>query len=247
MSTQIIVLAGGLGKRMGGNVPKALVPLRGKPLISYLLQAIQNAAVCERPVIVVGKGADLLKKTLGESYNYIFQEERLGTGHAVKICKPYLQKKSEHILVLYGDHPFVSSETIRSLDEEHRKSHAAMSLMTVTVPDFSGWHASFYSFGRILRDARGKIFGIRELKDSNEREKEIREVNPSFFCFESEWLWENIEKLNNNNAQKEYYLTDLLGMAIAQNRNIVSIPIEPLLALGINTPEELGFAETLMQ
>lgn len=245
MSTQIIILAGGQGKRMGGDLPKALHPLKGKPMISYLLESIKRSGICPRPVIVVGSGSEIVKKTFGSDYDYIFQSERLGTGHAVKICKEYLQGKSEHIMVLYADQPFVSSDAIQNLNKRHNNTHATMSLMTVIVSDFEDWRETFYSYGRVTRK-NGEIFSIVELKDCSDEEKLIKEVSPSFFCFCADWLWENIEKLSNNNAQKEFYLTDMLMFAVTQNKKVECMQIDPRIAIGINTPAQLEKAEKLM-
>lgn len=246
MNTQIIVLAGGLGKRMGGDAPKALVPLRGKPLISYLLDSIEQSKVSDTPVIVVGKKADMVKKVLGSSYWYILQREQLGTAHAVLVCKDELAGKYENIVVLYGDHPMVSAEVIRKLVEHHGITGATISLMTVDVSDFKEWRQPFYGYGRIIRDHKGVIHSIVELKDCTEEQKSITEVNPNFFCFNAVWLWENIENINNQNAQKEYYLTDLLAMAISQRKKVVDINVDPKTAIGVNTPEQLAIAEGLV-
>ncbi len=245
--TQVIILAGGQGKRMGGELPKVFVPLNGKPLVSYLLEAIEHSGVCKKPVIVIGNQAEKVKETLGSRYQYVYQSERKGTGHAVKICKDALLGKSENILILYGDHPFVSSDIIQKLEKTHCETHSIVTFMTVAVADFNDWRKTFYSFGRIVRDAQGALQSIIELKDANEDQKKIHELNPSFFCFKASWLWENIEKLTNNNAQKEYYLTDLLGMAIQQKEKVSAISVDPKTALGINTPEELLWAQKLMK
>jgi len=244
--TQIIILAAGQGKRMGGELPKVLVSLNGKPIISYLLKAIKHSGVCEKPLIVIGNQAEKVKETFGSRYQYVYQSERKGTGHAVKICKDALLGVSENVLILYGDHPFVSSDIIQKLEKAHRETRSTVTLMTVTVSDFFDWRKSFYSFGRIVRDEKGAVQSIVELKDASVEQKKIQELNPSFFCFQAPWLWENIKELTNNNAQKEYYLTDLLGMAIKQKEKVFAISVDPKIALGINTPEELSWAQKLM-
>lgn len=246
MDTQVIILAGGLGKRMGANAPKALTLLKGKPLIQYALDSIKNSGICPCPAIVVGKMADKVISALGPGYQYIFQNEQLGTGHAVRVAKPYLEGKSRNVLVLYGDHPFVAEDAILRLIKTHEKNRATLSMMTVTVPDFHGWREAFYGFGRVLRNAEGKPIAIVETKDAREDEKDIKEVSPSFFCYDAHWLWENIENITNDNMQKEYYLSDLLGLAIHQGKIVVSIPVDPKVAFGVNTPEELAWAEKLL-
>ncbi|MFA6215325.1 MAG: NTP transferase domain-containing protein [Patescibacteria group bacterium] len=237
---QIIILAAGHGKRMNNaELPKVLVPFKGKPLISRLLQAIKASGVCAKPAIVVGQKADMIKAALGSDYTYIFQAEQLGTGHAVMCSKDELAGKAENIMVLYGDHPLVSAETIKKIAAAHLETGAILTMATVTIPDFSDWRANFYDFGRIIRTDSGRVCAIVEKKDAAESQKEIKEVNPSYLCFQAEWLWENLAKLKNDNAQKEYYLTDLIGSACRQSQEITTVEIRPEEALGVNTAEQL--------
>lgn len=246
MDTQIIILAGGLGKRMGGGIPKVLTLLKGKPLIQYTLEAVKKSKVCDRPAIVVGTMPEMVKNTLGPEYEYILQMEQLGTGHAVMVSRPYFLGKSKNVLVLYGDNPFITGEVIKKLVDIHERNGAILSMMTVTVPDFTEWREVFFGFGRVVRDKNGNLISIVEIKDSSEDQKNIKEVNPSFFCFDANWLWTNIEKITNDNMQKEYYLTDLLALAISQGKIVVSAPVDPKVAFGVNTPRELAWAEKLI-
>jgi len=119
--------------------------------------------------------------------------------------------------------------------------------MTTTIPSFDGWYKAFERWGRILRGVDGHITNIRQFKDASEAEKEIREVDPALFCFDAAWLWPNVAALRNENAQKEYYLTDLIATAIAQGRMISSIPVQPEEVVGINTPEEREIAEQILR
>ncbi len=238
---KIVILAAGLGKRMGnGDLPKALVPLKGKPMISYLLSAVAAASVDSRPVIVVGYMADTVKKVLGDNYIYVLQSEQLGTGHAVACARDSLKDYYENILVLYCDHPLVTPQTIKNLYSTHLKSGKVLTMATTTVPDFNAWRATFDNFGRVERDANGKILRIVEKKDASETQLAIKEVNPSYFCFKADWLWQNLSNLKNENVQKEYYLTDLVGLAVTQNQDIATIEIENQEALGANTVEQLN-------
>ena len=246
METQVLILAGGLGKRMGGKIPKVLTQLRERPLIQYTLDAVKKSGICKTPYIVIGSMADMVQDALGKEYGYIVQKEQFGTGHAVMISKEQMRGKSKNVLVLYGDQPFVTSEAIQKLVDIHGRDNAILSMMTVDAQDFKDWREVFYGFGRIIRDSEGNLASIRELKDCNDSEKNITEVNPSFFCFDSVWLWRNIDKLKNSNAQKEYYLTDLLALAIAQGKTIATMQIDPKIAIGINTPEQLAWAEKIV-
>lgn len=224
---------------MGGEHPKALRELNGSPIIGYLLRNI--ASVCERPTIVVGYKADEVMARLGNAYQYALQREQLGTAHAVMCAKEGLMKKdATSIVVLYCDHPLVSAGTVRALGELREHHRAAIAFGTLTVPGFEDDFAVFREWGRIVRAHDGTIVKIVEVKDATEEEKKIREVSPSYFCFKPEWLWANLERVQNHNVKKEYYLTDLVTMAIQDGETVVSMPVSAREAMGANTPEELA-------
>ncbi|OGY48369.1 MAG: hypothetical protein A3J65_01480 [Candidatus Buchananbacteria bacterium RIFCSPHIGHO2_02_FULL_45_11b] len=245
---KIIILAAGAGKRMGEpELPKVLIELNGRPLINYLLAAVKKSGIDSRPVIVVGQKAELVKETLGPEYDYVLQAEQLGTGHAVMRAKSLLENKAENILVLYGDQPLLNFETINNLAGVHLASGKVLTMGTVLVPDFSDWRAGFFDFGRVGRDESGKVIGIIEKKDAAPEQLAIKEVNPSYFCFQAGWLWQNLEKIKNDNQQKEYYLTDLIKIARQQGEEIATVPIEPKEAAGVNTEEQLKLIEKLMK
>lgn len=246
-NTTVIILAAGEGKRMaGGDTPKPLQLLQGKPFIKYLLDSITASGVCDRPTIVVGHLAETIKQFLGDVYDYVLQEERLGTGHAVKVCKDTVAGTAENVIVFYADHPFITPETIKTLEQTHVDADATISMMTVVAPDFDEWRAPFASYGRVKRDIDGSLVGIIEAKDATPEERSIMEVSPSFFCFKSEWLFDNLEKLENKNAQSEYYLTDLVQMALSQDLSVASVVVDPKVAIGINSPEDLEIATEVL-
>ncbi|OGY47902.1 MAG: hypothetical protein A3J62_00795 [Candidatus Buchananbacteria bacterium RIFCSPHIGHO2_02_FULL_38_8] len=243
---QVIILAAGQGKRMENKkLPKVLIPLNGKPIISHLLEAVKESGVCDKPLIVVGQRAAEVKSALGSNYLYVFQEKQLGTGHAVASTQKVLNKKAENIMVLYGDHPFINAQTIRNLAQTHFRSNKVLTMATVKVDNFDDWRNSFWGFGRIIRDSSGKVCGIIEHKDATKKQFAIKEVNPAYFCFKADWLWENLWQLKKDNIQDEYYLTDLVGMACQQGHEIATIEIEPKEALGINTVEQLELVSKL--
>ncbi len=244
---QIVVLAAGHGKRMNNsNLPKVLVPLEGQPIIKYLLEAIKDSAVTSKPVIVVGQKAEAVKQALGPEYDYVLQSEQLGTGHAVACAGELLKNRVANVMVLYGDHPLITPETIKRLAESHLSSQAVITMATVKVDDFNGWRKPLYDFGRIIRDKKGAVVKIVERKDAAEINLEIKEVNPSFFCFKAGWLWDNIDKLSNNNKQQEFYLTDLVQFAFEQGYNINDIEINSESAAGVNSKEQLDLVENLL-
>jgi bifunctional UDP-N-acetylglucosamine pyrophosphorylase/glucosamine-1-phosphate N-acetyltransferase len=151
-------------------------------------------------------------------------------------------------MVLYGDHPHVSAETIRRLWDTHREAgDAVITMGTALLPDFEEWRAGFYDFGRIVRDEAGSIQRIVEKKDATEEELALLEVNPSYLCFSAEWLWKTIHRIKPNNTQGEYYLTDLIGMAIEEGKKIQTVPVPPYEALGANTMEQLMVLEGLIE
>ncbi|MBI2053632.1 MAG: NTP transferase domain-containing protein [Candidatus Sungbacteria bacterium] len=245
MKTRVVILAAGRGTRMNTETPKVLIPFQGKPMIGHLLGAVKDSGVDSRPVIVTGFQAPLVERTLGPAYDYVRQDKQLGTGHAVACAESLLAGRADTIIVLNGDHPFVKASTIAALAQLHEREQCALSMMTVMLEDFTRWRASFADFGRIIRDHNKKITSVIEVKDATPEQHEIREVNPNFFCFRASWLWPNIRKLGNDNAKGEYYLTDMVRLAIAEGECIASMSVSPREAIGLNTPEHLRLAEGL--
>lgn len=246
MSVKVIILAAGQGKRFKSSLPKVLADFSGKPMVSHVVSAVEKSGVTDRSVVVVGVGAEQVKKVLGDRCDYVYQEKQLGTGHAVAQCRPLLEGKSDAVLVLYGDHPLVTSETVRTLVGEHEKHQPTITMATVTVDDFNNWRQPFINFGRIVRNDRGFFWGIVEAKDAGIEQRAIREVNAGYYCFDAAWLWKNVEKLSNKNAQQEYYLTDLAAIAVMLANGVYTVSIAPHEALGANSPEELEILNDLM-
>jgi len=243
----IVVLAAGEGTRMKAEgLPKVLVPIGGKPIVSHLLDAIKASGVDPKPTLVIGVHGEMVQKAFGDSCQYVVQTERLGTGHAVKVTHPLLEPIAKDVMVFYGDHVLLSPETIRTLSETHVHEGNTLTMATAIVPDFNEWRKSFYDFGRIIRTADGKLEKIVEKKDATAEELACREVNPGYYCFKASWLWTELEKIKPGNAQGEYYLTDLLQQAVEEKVKIGSIKIEPKEALGINTKEQLALVESLL-
>ncbi|MFA5840798.1 MAG: NTP transferase domain-containing protein [Candidatus Paceibacterota bacterium] len=242
---KIIILAAGKGKRMQSELPKALIPLGGKPMIRYILDKVETLS-SDMPYIVVGYNKEQIIKQLGDNYHYVIQEEQLGTGHAVNAVKNYTKDAIGSVVVLYGDQPFTSAETIKRLIEKQNNTKTKIVMATVPIPDFENWRIGLISFGRIIRGKDGHVKRIVEFKDANEEEKNIKELNSGIYAFDAKWLWNNIEKLKNENAQKEYYLTDLIKMATEEGTEIESIEIDAKEALGANTKEELKILENLL-
>lgn len=238
-----VILAAGKGKRMQSELPKVMHLLKDRPLISYVVEVVKALKI--RPVVIVPDDNTMVREYFGRKVGYAVQTERLGTGHAVSMSKKNLFGKVQHIIVLYGDMPFITTASLNNLIEEHLSKKNKLTLMTVKVPDFREWRGQFYDFGRIIRDLNNNIIKIVEKKDASPKELNIKELNTAFFMFEANWLWKNLAEIKNNNAAGEYYLTDLVKIAFTNGENISSVVIDPKEAIGINTKEHLEKAQNI--
>jgi bifunctional UDP-N-acetylglucosamine pyrophosphorylase / glucosamine-1-phosphate N-acetyltransferase len=244
--TKIIILAAGKGTRMGMDIPKVLAPLNNRPIIKYLLDTVEDSKIDNRPIIVVSPdGEELIKKEL-DDYNleYILQKEQLGTGHAVLITEDFLDQEIDKIVVLYGDHPFIKSQSITKLLS---LDFSALAIMPTSLSDFNDWRQNFYHWGRIIRNSNQEIEKIIEFKDANDKEKQVLEVNPGIMAFKKDWLFANLKRLNNDNKQKEYYLTDLVKLAFKEGLKIEAVNIQAEEAIGVNSQAELEIAAKLLK
>lgn len=247
--TRIIILAAGKGTRMNCELPKVLVPLKGRPMIQYLMDEVKAAGVDSRPIIVVSPdNKEIISAALkGYEAEYVIQAEQLGTGQAVACARAALakdDKEIKNIVVLYGDHPFLKSASIRKFSAINSE---VLTIMPTRLPDFEGWRQNFYHWGRIIKGLDGTVEKIVEFKDASEEEKLITEVNPGFMRFDKDWLFQNIDKLTDNNQSKEYYLTDMVKAAFEGGHPVGTMNIEPPEAMGINSLEELKIAEGLLE
>lgn len=243
-NTEIIILAAGKGTRMNADVPKVLVPLKGTPMISYVLEAVLSSGV-EKPIMVVGYEAQQVMEYCGPAYHYALQEEQKGTGHAVLQAKDLLLNTTQRVVVVYGDQPFVKPETLQNLAQS-LDDNAKLVIATSVIHDDELFEKQFSRFGRIVRDSEGNITAIVEAKDATEAELEIREVNVGFMAFERAWAFHHLSELKNDNAQGEYYLTDLVKIAFEENLPIQSVQMSEQEALGANTQEQLRVIEEYM-
>ncbi|OGH68296.1 MAG: hypothetical protein A3D53_00840 [Candidatus Magasanikbacteria bacterium RIFCSPHIGHO2_02_FULL_45_10] len=241
----VVILAAGDGKRMKTGIPKVMNLLRDEPLVAHVVSAVEKAQFDVKPVLIVCTNHTLVQDYLKDRVVYVFQEHQLGTAHAVGCAEDELKGKVKSVVVLYGDMPLISSDSLRHLAALHRSEKNTVTLMTVSVEDFNGWRTQFADFGRIKRDHEGNIIGIVEKKDATAEELAITELNTSYFCFQSDWLWKNLKAIKNHNAQQEYYLVDLVRLAREQGEKIGTVAIDPKEAVGINTKEHLDIAQTI--
>lgn len=239
-----IILAAGEGTRMKSTRAKVLHPILGVPMIFHVLFSLRTLGPIPT-VIVTGFGGDLLEKEIRKNissmaFRFILQSKRMGTGHAVKIALRQVPKNTQHVLVLMGDMPLVSASSMKRLVDDHVQNKSVMTVATAMLDNPAG-------YGRILRSFAGKIIGIKEDRDCIETEKTIKEINTGAYCYSFAFLKTFINKLRNNNAKKEYYLTDLLHMAAATaGGNIGSMKIPPDEANGINDRKQIAEAEKIL-
>lgn len=238
MALQVVILAAGKGTRMRSSLPKVMQPLAGRPLLSHVIAAAR-ALGAERPIVVYGHGGDMVQQAFaGQALDWVLQAEQKGTGHAVQVALPVLAG-SGRSLILYGDVPLISVPTLERLvaavpDEQ------SLALLTVHLANPSG-------YGRIVREA-GRVVRIVEQKDASEAEKAITEVNTGILCVPNALLHQWLPTLKNNNAQGEYYLTDLIGMATGNNVPVTAVHPDTVWEVeGVNDKLQLATLERVWQ
>jgi bifunctional UDP-N-acetylglucosamine pyrophosphorylase/glucosamine-1-phosphate N-acetyltransferase len=237
--SESLILAAGLGTRMKSDLPKTLHLLGGRPMVAWSIDACKDASG-RPPYVVVGPETDVYRQAVDDEVALIVQEERLGTGHAVMQAAEDLRGKSDLVLVVHADMPLLRSETLRELIEAQSKHEGVLSLLAMHGESPRG-------FGRILRDDQGKITGIMEEAHASPAQLAIRELNIGAYCYRADWLWESLPKLEKS-PKGEYYLTDLVGLAVEQSSSIGCIHVtDQDEVIGINTREHLSEAETALR
>jgi bifunctional UDP-N-acetylglucosamine pyrophosphorylase/glucosamine-1-phosphate N-acetyltransferase len=240
---QAIILAAGKGTRMGGDLPKVVHEVAGKPMVHWVVQACKQAGV-SRCVVVVGYKGDLVRQALaGETgVEFVEQTEQLGTGHAARMAEPlFTNAGNVDVFVLAGDGPLIRPQTLTALLQLHRERKAGATLATAILDDPTG-------YGRVMRDARGGFEAIIEQKDANSDQLAIREVNPSYYCFVAGDLFASLARVRNDNKQNEYYLTDVPAMLKRQGKPVCvidAVPAEDVLS--INTPDQLAQVDAILR
>jgi len=240
MKVTAVLLAAGQGTRMKSSLPKVLHPLCGKPMLWHVLEALKSAAT-EKPVVVIGHGADEVKKYLGDSADCVLQEPQLGTGHAAMQAESLLKGKTDYVIVTYADMPLLRGETFQRLVETQRLNAGPFSLLTVTADDPRG-------FGRIVRKADGTVAAIVEEYVATPEQQQIKELNVGAYCFKADWFWDALQRIEKNPKKGEYYLTDIVEIAVKDN-----LPVQAVLhddfteTIGINTRIHLSEAEAAMR
>ena len=235
-----VILAAGKGTRMKSKLPKVLHKVGGHPMLEHVMDAAE-AAGCRDNVVVIGHGAELVRELVGDRARIALQAEQLGTGHAVLQAADTLKDFTGTVMILCGDTPLLEADELEKFYAEHVKSGAAATVMSALMDDPFG-------YGRILRDANGDVAGIVEQKDASEEQKQIKEINTGNYCVEAPLLFEVLRTLGNNNAQGEYYLTDVLAKLRAMGKKVGGvITADSEMIMGVNSRRQLAEAESVMR
>lgn len=239
MKTTAVILAAGQGTRMKSKLPKVLHQALGKPMVQWVLDCLSQAGVQDK-IAVLGHGGEQVAPVVGQQAAVVYQTEQLGTGHAVMQAAPALPADNDCVLVICGDTPLLRAETIRQLIAQHAREGNAVTILTACTENPTG-------YGRIVRQGQ-QISAIVEQKDASEEQKQIKEINIGTYCFDQKFLLQFLSALDTNNAQKEYYLTDLIKIA---NQN--QLPVGGFVladfneSLGVNNRVQLSQAEAILR
>lgn len=235
-----VILAAGKGVRMKSSLPKVLHPILGKPMVSYVIEACRRAGI-ERILLVVGHRSDLVQETLGPELEYIEQAEQLGTGHALMMTESVLRGFDGNVLVLAGDAPFLTGSILKKMINHHKKTMATATMMTAIIDPPP-------AYGRIVRDASGRILRIVEDRDASNEEKKNTEVNTSHYCFQASEIFSLLSSLKRDNDQGEYYLTDVIQLFVQQGCCVETLTADdPHVLVGINSRMDLNNACRILQ
>ncbi|MCZ8523708.1 MULTISPECIES: bifunctional UDP-N-acetylglucosamine diphosphorylase/glucosamine-1-phosphate N-acetyltransferase GlmU [Paenibacillus] len=240
MNIMGIVLAAGQGKRMKSKLYKVLHPVCGKPMVGHVVSVLEKLDT-RRTVVIVGHGAEAVKGYLGDRAEYALQAQQLGTGHAVLQARDLLGAEEGTTVVICGDTPLISEETLQSMIRLHGEKGAAATILTAVVDEPKG-------YGRILRDERGLVSGIVEEKDCSEAQRLVQEVNTGTYCFDNRKLFEALSAVKNENVQGEYYLTDVIGILAGAGEIVEGYAMKDAVeSIGVNDRLALSVAETAMR
>jgi len=240
MTTAIVILAAGKGTRMKSHLPKVLHPLARRPMLLYSLD-LAAAISPMPPVVIVGHKADEVKATAGPRATFVTQTRQLGTGHAVMQAEAALRDQADVILVYAADMPLITPETLQRLLATHQARDAAITMLSVIADDPRG-------FGRVVRGADGGALAIVEEVEATAEQKAIKELNAGVYCLDAAWLWPALHRLQPSPRKGEYYITDLVGLAVADGRHVAVVTTDtPEEVLGVNTRVHLAEAERVLR
>ncbi|NTW50944.1 MAG: NTP transferase domain-containing protein, partial [Chlorobiales bacterium] len=241
MGLAIAIMAAGKGTRMKSDLAKVLHPVCNRPMIEHVIETSQ-ALHPDTIVLIVGHQAERVKEATEKfGVKFALQEPQLGTGHAVMQIEPVLKGFSGDIIILSGDVPLITKETLEKMLSLHRERGAVATVLTTTLDDPTG-------YGRVIRDASGQnVLKIVEHKDATEAERQINEINSGIYVFEKTALFDALSRIDNNNTQKEYYLPDVFKIFFAEGKKITALLSENFSEIrGINTVDQLAEAEAVL-
>ncbi len=236
-----VILAAGKGTRMNSDLPKVVHKCMDRPMVHYVIKAAEDAGALD-VCIIVGYKAKQVKDAIYDVVDYVEQTEQLGTGHAVKCARDFIGNDGD-TLVLCGDTPLITGETLSALVDMHRKQANGVTVLSAILDDATG-------YGRIIRDDNGEFVKIVEHKDATDEEREVKEINSGMYVFNSEALSASLDLLSNNNAAGEYYLTDTIALIKKIGLKVSAMPLSGKAVdeiRGVNTMEQLAEAEEIMR
>jgi len=235
-----LILAAGLGKRMKSDLPKVIHKINSKELVRYVIRQAEETGSDEIWLIIGHKGEMVREATKDLHVNYVEQKEQLGTGHAVMQAENSLKNQSGDVLILCGDVPLLRPETLIAMRKYHVSTGSIATVLTTEFEDPFG-------YGRIIKDGSGNIVRIVEQKDANEEEKAVKEINSGVYIIDKDELFTSLKHISSDNASREYYLTDVIGILTGQNKKVGTFLTKDNSEIqGINTPEQLAHAESIM-
>jgi bifunctional UDP-N-acetylglucosamine pyrophosphorylase/glucosamine-1-phosphate N-acetyltransferase len=241
MDVAVIVLAAGKGKRMKSILPKVIHPILGRPMISYVLDAVMKINP-KKIALVVGHGAEKVKEAVADKHvEWVLQEEQLGTGHAASCARKVLAGFKGNVLILNGDFPLITPKTLKNFITSHNKSRASVSILTAILDNTEG-------YGRVVRSQKGEVLRVVEEKDATPSEKKLKEINSGAYCVESPFLWPALERIGAGNKQGEFYLPDVVNIASSQGKKVKGFVVaDNRELLGVNTRADLAEAEEILR
>lgn len=235
-----VIMAAGKSTRMNSALPKAAHLICGKPMTRHVIDACRAVGI-KQVVVVVGHQADRVKSALGQDVSYAYQTQQLGTGHACLQALPQVPEDIRDVVVLPGDTPLITAQALKAMIDTHARDGAAATLLTAVLDDAS-------HYGRVIRDDTGRVLRVQEAKDADEATLAVREINTSIYCFNRSLLQKSLADLRTDNAQGEYYLTDVIEMLRDQGGRVGAVVAgNPADTLGINNRVELAESAAIMR
>jgi len=237
-----IILAAGQGTRMGSGLPKVVLAVAGRPMVWWVVKAVRDAGA-ERIVLIIGHGADAVREVFAgddDDIDYAVQHEQLGTGHATACAEPLLRDFDGDVVVLAGDGPLIRPRTIDAMRRRHVETGAAATLATSVIDDPAG-------YGRIIRDSSGGFEAIVEHRNATEAQRSVREIYPSYACFDARQLFDMLATLQPDALTGEFYVTGIPAMLRERGRRVELVDaVPPEDVLSINTPQQLADVDAIL-